>query len=84
MLKISITFQFSPPVSVVHFKGEVLQYISTLCMLLEAFTVSVIAPTASMVICGILFGGIHPTKVCINAEFTNANMNCVLFCEISF
>ena len=38
----------------------VLASISMVCMQIEMFPVSVIAPNATMVICWLLFGGIHP------------------------
>ena len=35
-------------------------FISMMCMQIETFHVSVIAPNATMVVGGMLFGGVHP------------------------
>ena len=50
--------QLNLPFSLIYFKGEV--FLSTMCMQIETFHVSIIAQNATMVIYRILFGGMHP------------------------
>ena len=44
-----------------YYGGEAVVFVSMMCMLIEIFSVSIVAPNTTMVVYGILFGGIHST-----------------------
>ena len=49
-------------------------FLSMMCMYIETFHVSVIASNATMVVCGILFCGIHPVVFFIHDVYVDWNV----------